>query len=217
VCSAISDAQDQYLRDTPAHRAIGDDYIVKAFESAHAADPDAQLYYNDYGNENAGKRDEPIRLVRELQATGVRLDAVGIQSHLRLDDLDAADRLDTAIAANGTEGVKIVISKLDVDVLPRRTQGADVAARERGGADPCARGLPNNVAEEQARFYRRIFLVVLRHRGVVTRVTLWGTRDGTSWLNCWPVFRRNNQPLLWDRALTPKPTLGAVLEVLATP
>ena len=90
VCSAISDAQDQYLRDTPAHRAIGDDYIVKAFESAHAADPDAQLYYNDYGNENAGKRDEPIRLVRELQATGVRLDAVGIQSHLRLDDLDAA-------------------------------------------------------------------------------------------------------------------------------
>ena len=58
VNEAISDAKDQYLRDTPARRAIGDDYIVKAFEFAHAADPDAELYYNDYGNENAEKRRE---------------------------------------------------------------------------------------------------------------------------------------------------------------
>ena len=51
----------QYLRDTPARRAIGDDYIVKAFEFAHAADPDAELYYNDYGNEEPEKceQDDP--------------------------------------------------------------------------------------------------------------------------------------------------------------
>ena len=79
VNEAISDAKDEYLRDTPARRAIGDDYIVKAFEFAHAADPDAELYYNDYGNENPGKREKTIRLIRELKAKGVRLDAVGIQ------------------------------------------------------------------------------------------------------------------------------------------
>ena len=79
VNEAISDAKDEYLRDTPARRAIGDDYIVKAFEFAHAADPDAELYYNDYGNENPGKREKTIRLIRELKARGVRLDAVGIQ------------------------------------------------------------------------------------------------------------------------------------------
>jgi len=215
VNEAISDAKDEYLRDTPARRAIGDDYIVKAFEFAHAADPDAELYYNDYGNENAEKREKTVRLIRELKAKGVRLDAVGIQSHLRLDEPDAADRLDRAIEAYGAVGVKVVMSELDVDVLPRRVRGADVAARERGGVDPYRRGLPAEVAEAQARFYRRIFQVVLKHRGVVTRVTLWGTHDGTSWLNFWPVARRTNHPLLWDRGLDPKPALGAVLDVLA--
>ena len=78
------------------------------------------MYYNDYGNEDPGKVDKTVRLIRELKAKGVRLDAVGIQSHLRLDELDAADLLDQAIAAYGAEGVKVVISELDVDVLPRR-------------------------------------------------------------------------------------------------
>jgi len=217
VNEAISDAKDGYLRDTPARRAIGDDYIVKAFELAHAADPDAEMYYNDYGNETPVKLEKTIRLVRELKARGVRLDAVGIQSHLRLDDPAAADRLDQAIAAYGAEGVKVVISELDVDVLPRRTRGADVGARERGGADPYPRGLPTGVAEEHARFYARLFRVVLKHPGVVTRVTFWGTHDGTSWLNFWPGFRHTNHPLLWDRDIKPKRALGAVLEALATP
>jgi endo-1,4-beta-xylanase len=73
------------------------------------------------------------------------------------------------------------------------------------------------VAEAQARLYRRIFGIVLKHRGVVTRVTLWGTHDGTSWLNFWPAGRRTNHPLLWDRGLKPKRALGAVLDVLTTP
>src|SRR5262249_1417691 len=100
--------------------------------------------------------------------------------------------------------------------LPRRVRGADVAARERGAADPYPRGLPPEVAEAQARLYGRIFRVVLKHRGVVTRVSFWGTHDGTSWLNFWPAGRRRNHPLLWDRALESNPARGAVLEALAT-
>jgi len=217
VNEAISDAPGGYLRDTPARRAIGDDYVVKAFEFAHAADPDAELYYNDYGNEFPEKLEKTIRLIRELKAAGVRLDAVGIQAHLRLDDPDAPDRLARAIAAYAAEGVQIVLSELDVDVLPRRTRGADVAARERGGADPYVDGLPPEVAEAQARFYGRIFESALKHPGAVSRVTFWGTHDGASWLNFWPVFRRTNHPLLWDRGLEPKPAFRAVLEVLDGP
>jgi endo-1,4-beta-xylanase len=217
VNEAVSDATDQYLRDTPARRAIGDDYVIKAFEFARAADPDAELYYNDYGNEHAEKREKTIRLIRALKAEGMRLDAVGIQSHLRLDDPDAPDRLDRAIAAYAAAGVKVMISELDVDVLPRRASGADVAARERGGADPFQRGLPPEVAEAQARFYGRIFRVALKHRGVLARITFWGTHDGTSWLNFWPAGRRTNHPLLWDRDLKPKPALGAVRDALAAP
>lgn len=217
VNEAIGNAKEDYLRDTPARRAIGADYIVKAFEFAHAADPEAELYYNDYGIENLEKRQKAIRLIRDLKAHGVRIDAVGIQSHLRLEETDAPDRLDQAIAAFAAEGVKVAISELDIDVLPRRQRGADVAARENGGSDPYKNGLPAEVAEAQARLYRRIFQVVLKHRGALTRVSFWGTHDGGSWLNFWPAGRRTNHPLLWNRALQPKPAFEAVLEELAAP
>jgi endo-1,4-beta-xylanase len=94
---------------------------------------------------------------------------------------------------------------------------ADVAARERTGADPYRSGLPPEVAAAQARYYGRIFRAVLKHPGVVTRITFWGVQDGTSWLNFWSVARRTNHPLLWGRDLKPKPALGAVLDALGTP
>jgi endo-1,4-beta-xylanase len=215
VNEAIGDVGDGYLRETPARRAIGDDYILKAFEFAHAADPDAELYYNDFANERPEKLKKTVRLVRELKAGGARIDAVGMQCHMRLDDPDAPDRLDRAIGAYAAEGVKVVITELDVDVVPRRTGGADVAARERGASDLYQKGLPPDVAGEQAHYYERVFRVVLKHPGVVTRVTFWGTHDGASWLNFWPT-RRTNHPLLWNRELKPKPALTSVLDALAT-
>jgi endo-1,4-beta-xylanase len=216
VNEAISDVKGEYLRNTPAKRAIGDDYIAKAFEYAHAADLDAELYYNDYNNEQPEKLAMTIRLIRELKAKGVRIDAVGMQCHLKLDDPDALDRVDHAIAAYSAEGVKVMITELDVDVLPRRGRGADIAARQQGGANPYTAGLPPDVAEAQARFYGQLFRVIRKHPKEVTRVTFWGPHDGASWLNFWPVAGRTNHPLLWDRALKPKPALGAVLDALAT-
>jgi endo-1,4-beta-xylanase len=217
VNEAIADAKGEYLRNTPARRAIGDDYILKAFEFAHAADPNAELYYNDYSNEQPEKLEKTIRLIRDLKTKGVRIDGVGMQCHLRLDDPNGIDRVDRAIAAYSAEGVKVMLTELDVDVLPRRGQGADIAAREQGGANPYKDGLPPEVAESQARYYGRLFGVILKHPKVITRVTFWGPHDGASWLNFWPVAGRTNHPLLWDRALKPKRALGAVLETLAKP
>ena len=216
VNEAIGDAKGEYLRNTPARRAIGDDYIAKAFEFARAADPDAELYYNDYGNEQPEKLEKTIRLIRDLKTKGVRIDGVGMQCHLRLDDPEALERVDRAIAAYSAEGVKVMLTELDVDVLPRRGRGDDVAAREQGGPNPYKDGLPPEVAEPQARLYGRLFQIVRKHPGVVTRVTFWGPHDGASWLNFWPVAGRTNHPLLWDRALKPKPALAAVLDALAT-
>ncbi len=214
VNEAISDQREGYLRHTPALRAIGTDYLVKAFEFAQAADPDAELYYNDYNVEQPEKLWKTVRLVRGLKAAGVRIDGVGIQGHFKLGDPGVAARLDRAIAALGAEGVKVMITELDVDVLPRATPGADVAAREAGGANPYVDGLPPEVARAQAELYGAIFAVVAKHPGVVTRVTFWGTHDGTSWLNGWPVRGRTNHPLLWDRSLAPKTALAAVLGAL---
>lgn len=216
VNEAISEPPGQYLRNSPARRAIGDDFVIKAFEFAHAADPDAQLYYNDFNDEEPVKREKTIRLIRDLKSNGCRIDAVGIQGHWILNSQRTEEVLEQAITAYAAEGVKVMITELDVDVLPRRTSGADINAREQGGAPNLyPNGLPADVAQSQADFYRRLFAVVARHPGVVTRVTFWGTHDGTSWLNNWPVRGRSNHPLLWDRDLQAKPAFDAVLTTLA--
>jgi endo-1,4-beta-xylanase len=216
VNEAISDRKGEYLRDNPAKRAIGEDYIARAFEFAHAADPDAQLYYNDYSNENAEKREKNIKLVRELKKAGVPIFGVGLQSHFQMRFADTARILEEAIRAYAAEGMKVMLTELDVDVLPRATRGAEVGTREQGGANanPYVNGMPPEVAQQQAAFYGKVMDVVMRHPGVVTRVTFWGTHDGTSWLNGFPVRGRTNHALLWDRQLKPKPAYEAVLKAL---
>lgn len=214
VNEAISDEGDAYLRETPARRAIGDDYVAKAFEFARAADPDVELYYNDYNIDQPGKREKAVRLIRELQAAGVRVDGVGIQGHWLLESPDVR-LIDEAITTFAGLGVKVMVTELDVDVLPRRRAGADVSAVETRGLDPYRQGLPEDVQRRLAERYGELFAVFAKHRGAtLTRVTFWGVHDARSWLNNWPVRGRTNHPLLWDRELRPKPALAAVERAL---
>jgi endo-1,4-beta-xylanase len=217
VNEAISDAPNEYLRKTPALMAIGDDYIAKAFEFAHAADPDAELYYNDYSNENPDKLAKNIRLIKDLKSKGVRIDAVGIQGHFMMIYPGAPDALDAAIKTYSEAGVKVMISELDLEVLPRSTMGAEITATEKAGQNPYPNALPPDIAQKEADFYSRVFKVVLKYPGIVTRVTLWGVQDGNSWLNGWPVPGRTNYPLLFDRHLQPKPAFDAVIQALTEP
>jgi endo-1,4-beta-xylanase len=112
----------EYLRDTPALRAIGDDYVRKAFEFAHAADPDVRLYYNDYNVENPVKLRKVLRLLRSLKGAGVRLDAIGIQGHWLLHYPDAS-AVDAGITALGKEGIKVLVTELDVNFHATRPRG----------------------------------------------------------------------------------------------
>jgi endo-1,4-beta-xylanase len=216
VNEAISDNEAEYLRPTPALKAIGDDYIAKAFEYAHAADPGAQLYYNDYSIENPDKLAKTIRLIRDLKCKGVHIDAVGIQGHFMLLYPDTPTVLDNAIKAFSDEGVKVMLTELDLEVLPRETAGAEVTAKEKeqAGMNPYPEKLPADIAQAQADFYAKTFRVVLKYPRVITRVTFWGTDDGHSWLNDWPMRGRTNHALLWDRNLQPKPAFDAVMHVL---
>ena len=219
VNEALSDKPGEYLRDSPARRAIGDDFIVQAFKFAHAADPDAEMYYNDYSNENPPKRASQLRLVKELQQAGCRIDAVGIQGHFELRHPGTADVVDSAITDFAAAGVKVCITELDVDVLPRKQSGANITDVQKGGVNdnPYPHGMPPEVAARQADFYGRLFAVLGRHRGEVTRVTFWGVDDGASWLNTYPVRGRANHPLLFDRDLKPKPAFDAVIYALRHP
>lgn len=211
VNEAISDDDSEYLRDVPARRAIGEDFIVKAFEFAHAADPAAELYYNDYNIELPVKRAKTLRLLRQLRDAGVRIDAVGIQGHWMLDRKTLEPHvISEAIREFSAAGFKVMVTELDIDVLPRTVSGANMATVEEG-PNPYPDGLPDEMQQRLAQRYAEIFDAILEP-GVVTMITFWGTHDGNSWLNNFPVKRRTNYPLLFDRALAPKPAYFAVLE-----
>ena len=207
--------EDGSLRKTPWLEIIGEDYLVKAFEFAREADPQAELYYNDYSVENAPKRNGVIALVKRLQAAGVRVAAVGLQGHDRLE-WPTIEQQDTTIAAFAALGVEVNITELDIDVLPRVTQSttADVSlnARPEDRLDPYKSGLPDSVQQALAKRYADLFTVFLKHRKSISRITFWGVRDGDSWLNNWPVRGRTSYPLLFDRAGRPKPAFDAVMQ-----
>lgn len=214
VNEALND--DGTLRDSPWRQIIGDDYIAAAFRYAHEADPDAQLYYNDYDLENPAKRAGAVRLVRDLLAQGIPLTAVGTQEHNRLDSPPASE-VEATITALAATGVHVNVTELDVDVLPAAGNGtsADVSIRPVAtpATDPYPLGLPDSVQHRLTDRYAELFRVYWRHREVIDRVTFWGVRDGDSWLNHWPIRGRTSYPLLFDRKGKPKPAFAAIERV----
>ena len=213
VNEAISDDDGVYLKDTPALRAIGPDYIEKAFEFAHAADPNVELYYNDYNIEQPGKLEKTIRLIRELQAKNLRIDAVGVQGHW-LINWPPPGMIEKGVQALAATGVKVMVTELDVDPLPRDVSGADMAQAEKGG-NPYPDGLPPEMQQKLAQRYNEI-MTVLARQPAITMIGFWGTHDGRSWLNDFPVRGRTNYPLLFDRQMQAKPAFDAVMKTLQT-
>ena len=196
--------EDGSLRKAPWHDGIGDDYVAKAFEFAHEADPGAELYYNDYNLEKPAKRAGVIRLVKDLKARGLRIDGIGNQGHWQLET-PTIDQIEEALIDLHGTGLKVMYSEVDINLLPPAGRNADPAV-----ANPYVGGLPDEKQQQLAKRYADIFGVFLRHRDAVTRVTFWGLSDADSWLN----RGRMNYPLLWDRARQPKPAFQAVVNVL---
>jgi endo-1,4-beta-xylanase len=207
--------EDGTLRQTPWLKIIGEDYLVKAFEFTHAADPTAELYYNDYSLENLDKRNGAIALVKKLQAAGVKITGIGTQTHAKMD-WPTPQLVDDTLTAFGKLGLKVMITELDIDLLPAASQdnGADVNLRaaQNPTLNPYAKGLPDPMQKALAKRYAELFAVYVRHSKIVDRVTFWGVTDGDSWLNGWPVSGRTSYPLLFDRNCQPKPAFDGVIQ-----
>jgi endo-1,4-beta-xylanase len=214
VNEALND--DGTLRQSLWYKIIGPDYIAKAFQYAHQADPHAQLTYNDYNMTNPKKLAGAIRLVKELKAQGITIDCVGMQNHDHLDS-PTPEREDAAIRALAAAGVKVAISEFDINVLPWPAQGntanvsMHIAANPK--LNPWPNGLPRDIQRKLTDQYAALFRVFYKDRADISRVTFWGVTNAQSWLNDWPIPGRTNYPLLFNRAGQPTPACYAVLKV----
>jgi endo-1,4-beta-xylanase len=205
VNEAIADGGGtNILRNTLWLEIIGPDYIAKAFQYAHEADPDAILRYNDYGLENPAKRRKLIALIQSLQEQNVPVHAIGSQAHVNVST--TFEVMDQALAEMKTLGLPLHITELDVNtaVGGQRRTDADIAAN----ASATQGGIIDEAGRRQADAYAGIFRAFLKHRDAVKLVTFWGVNDAVSW-------RRQGHPLLFDGENEPKPAFHAVIRVAA--
>jgi endo-1,4-beta-xylanase len=201
VNEALADGQDtNVLRNSLWLEIIGPDFIAKAFQYAHEADPKAILRYNDYGLENPAKRKKLVALIKSLQAQKVPVHAIGSQAHVNVST--TFEVMDQALTEIATLGLPIHITELDVNSAQggQRGFGADIASN----ASTTQGGLVSDADKKLADAYAGIFRAFVKHRDSVKMVTFWGVNDANSW-------RANGKPLLFDGNSQPKPAFDAVI------
>jgi len=223
VVNEVIDNDGSY-RPTTWVKGIGDgDEMVKlAFKFASQYAPGAELYYNDFNAWRPTKRDGIARLVRMLQKEGIRIDGIGIQGHWGLN-FPKNNYIEAAIDTFASLGVKVMITELDVDVLPITKEGQLIGKimsdpqwqleEFEEFLDPYKNGLPPEVEKQLADRYAELMGIFYAKRDKIDRVTVWGLHDGMSWKNDYPIPGRTNYPLLYRRDKTPRPAYDAVLKV----
>lgn len=218
-------ADDGSYRPTIWVNRVGDgDTLVKAaFKYAQHYSPNTELYYNDFNAWRPKKRDGIVRMVKMLQKAGIRIDGVGIQAHWGLN-FPRMEYIDQAIDAYAALGIKVMITELDIDVLPLTKEGQIIGTdmmkpqfqleEFETFLDPYKDGLPTEVEAKLTARYNELFTLFYQKRDKIDRVTLWGLHDGMSWKNDYPIPNRTNYPLLWDRNLKAKPLIETIIDVV---
>lgn len=204
VNEAISDKPGEYLRPSKWWQIAGEEYIAKAFQWAHEADPNALLFYNDYDEISAVKRAKIIRLIKSLQAQGIPIHGVGLQGHWAINE-PSREQLDSTLQQFAGLGLRLQITELDISVYPK-----EHVARERKPEDAQTAFTPER-EQQQLEKYTTAFELFRKYRQHITGVTFWNISDRHSWLDNFPVRGRKDYPLLFDQQLQPKKAFQAVV------
>lgn len=223
VVNEVIDNDGSYRPTTWVNAFGNGDTLVKyAFQFAAQYAPGTELYYNDFNAWRPEKREGIVRLVKMLQQQGIRIDGVGMQGHWGLN-YPKTKYIEEAIDAYAACGIKVMITELDVDVLPLTKEGQIIGQgmadkqfqleEFKTFLDPYPKQLPDSMQRLLADRYAELFGIFYRKKEKIARVTLWGVHDGMSWKNDYPIPGRTNYPLLWNRDKAPKPALEAVLSV----
>lgn len=205
--------EDGSYRKSPFYAILGEEFIPLAFQYAHEADPEAELYYNDYGMNIPGRRNTVIKLINDLKARGLRIDGVGMQGHMGMDHPNI-QAFEESLLAYAATGVKVSITEWDMTALPSANTGANVSDNEayNSSLNPYTDGLPDSVSLVWNARMKMFMDLFLKHADKIERVCAWGLTDGVSWRNDWPVRGRRDYPLLFDRDNQMKPFLKEYLQ-----
>jgi len=194
VNEAISDKADEVYRNSLFYQICGEEYIERAFEYAHAADPEALLFYNDYNETNPVKRRKIIDMIRKLKAKGVPVHGVGLQGHWSIYE-PTPPQLDETLRDFVSLGINIQITELDISVYHK---------------DEVASPYTEDMEARQTAQYKNCFEAFRKYGKEISAVTFWNISDRSSWLDNFPVRGRKNYPLLFDKDLKPKKAFYAV-------
>ncbi|MEO5594087.1 MAG: endo-1,4-beta-xylanase [Chitinophagaceae bacterium] len=197
VNEAISDKPGEYFRNSIWYQVCGEDFVAKAFEYAHAADPQALLFYNDYNEINASKREKIYKMVKGLKDAGVPIHGLGLQGHWAVNE-PSEGQLDSTIGRFAQLGLQLQVTELDISVYPKEHN-----ARERKEEDNNA-VFTGEKERMQVEMYNRCFKIFRKYKDVLSGVTFWNISDRSSWLDNFPVRGRKDYPLLFDKNLLPK-------------
>ena len=213
--------EDGSLRESVFYKFLGKNYIEKAFKLANKADPKADLIYNDYNLYKKEKRDGVIKMVKQMQSKGIKIDGVGVQAHWSLNQ-PSLNQIEQIILDISELGVDVMFTELDISVLPSpwEQDGAEVSqnfSRFEGDSkmNPYPEKLPKSIQIKLAKRYKDIFQLFIKHSDKISRVTFWGVMDKHSWLNDWPIKGRTNYPLLFNRKYQAKEAHQALIELIS--
>ena len=203
VNEAVPDGGDKLYRETDFYKIIGEEYIEKTFENAHAADPQAKLFYNDYNTENASKRERIYQLVKKLKGKGVPIHGVGLQGHWSIYEPSAAE-LEASITKFASLGLELQFTEVDVSVYPKQHERSTEPFKGIAEYTP-------DMEQKQAAQYKMLFDIFRKHKDVITSVTFWNLSDKSSWLDNFPIPKRKDFPLLFDMDYQPKKAFWEVV------
>ena len=212
---------DGSYRQTPYFKIIGPEYFELAFQFAHEADPEAELYYNDFSMNKATKVEGVANFFRPLIKQGLPITAIGMQGHMILED-NTDNRLikqyEHSIETIASLGIPTFFSELDISVLPNPYgfSGANVSDQfaYRPEMDPYIKGLSKEKTLELEQFWVDFYRMLISHHEDIIRVNFWCLNDANSWRNDFPINGRTDYATLFDRQSKPKPFVKKLIELL---
>ncbi len=196
VNEAIDDRDSIFYRQSAWYKICGEDFIAKAFEYAHAADPKAILFYNDYNTENPGKRNKIYQMVKKLKEAGIPIHGVGLQGHWSVNN-PSREELEKSIQMFSSLGLQVQVTELDVSVYAGRQGGQLIQGQRRDTTNM----FTPEMEQQQREKYKMVFDVFRQYKDKITGITFWNVSDRYSWLDG---RGRKNYPLLFDMSHQPK-------------